>query len=158
MLSLCLTDRPYYLFAGMPSKEKLRFIDSKEGLKEITRIEAHQPPAFASWFPANTNPQALDLLCKMLKFNPDDRISVEDALAHPYLKDFHGQMAEPSCDRLFDFDFEKRSSSGGGHEMEMTEAEVSLCFCSCACLCIYITCGFVRFSMALFTVQLFRST
>lgn len=36
-------------------------------------------------------------------------------------QDFHGQMAEPSCDRLFDFDFEKRAT--GDHEM--SEAEVS---------------------------------
>jgi hypothetical protein len=59
----------------------------------------------------------------MLQFHPDDRsifnhlcvclilsicrISVIDALAHPYLRDFHGQMAEPESDFLFDFDFEK---------------------------------------------------
>ena len=55
---------------------------------------------------------------RMLKFHPDDRISVEDALAHPYLKDFHGQMSEPECDRLFDFDFERRL------EGEMSEEEV----------------------------------
>ena len=112
----------YITFTGMPTKEKLRFIDSKEGLKEISRIDSHNPPSFASWFPSGTNPLALDLLSKMLKFNPDDRISVEEALAHPYLKDFHGQMAEPTCDRLFDFEFEKRAS--GGPANEMTEAEV----------------------------------
>lgn len=105
----------------MPPKEKLRFVDSKEGLKEISRIEPHRPPPFHTWFPPNTNPLALDLLEKMLKFNPDDRITVEAALAHPYLKDFHGQMAEPVCERLFDFDFERRSS---GDHQEMTEAEV----------------------------------
>eukprot|EP00286_Rhodomonas_abbreviata_P024466 CAMPEP_0181293022 /NCGR_PEP_ID=MMETSP1101-20121128/2833_1 /TAXON_ID=46948 /ORGANISM="Rhodomonas abbreviata, Strain Caron Lab Isolate" /LENGTH=362 /DNA_ID=CAMNT_0023397561 /DNA_START=213 /DNA_END=1297 /DNA_ORIENTATION=- len=94
---------------GLPSKEKLRFIDSKDGLLEVSRIQARQPPPFSSWFPSSTNPQALDLMSKMMRFNPDDRISVEDALAHPYLQDFHGQMAEPSCDRLFDFEFERRA-------------------------------------------------
>jgi serine/threonine protein kinase len=32
---------------------------------------------------------ALDLLKKMLTFDPFKRISIEDALAHPYLKDLH---------------------------------------------------------------------
>lgn len=58
----------------------------------------------------------------MLKFVPGDRITVEAALSHPYLKDFHGQMAEPECDRLFDFTFEKHVSTEG----EMTESEVSI--------------------------------
>jgi hypothetical protein len=39
-----------------------------------------------------------------------------------YCQDFHGQLPEPSCDRLFDFDFEKRAS---GDDSEMSEAEVN---------------------------------
>lgn len=46
----------------------------------------------------------------MLQFHPDDRITVIDALAHPYLRDFHGQMPEPESECLFDFDFEKSDS------------------------------------------------
>ncbi len=61
-------------------------MDSRDGLKEMRHIEAHRPPPFSTWFPPNTNPLALDLLEKMLKFNPADRLTVEDALSHPYLK------------------------------------------------------------------------
>lgn len=43
----------------------------------------------------------------MLQFHPDDRITVEDALQHPYLKDFRSQSSEPTCDRPFNFDFER---------------------------------------------------
>jgi mitogen-activated protein kinase 15 len=44
----------------------------------------------------------LDLLSKLLQFNPNRRISVEKALEHPYLADFHSQYKETeiTCDRL----------------------------------------------------------
>ena len=47
----------------------------------------------------------------MLQFHPDDRITVDEALNHPYLLEFQGQIEEPSCDELFDFDFERSDSA-----------------------------------------------
>ena len=44
----------------------------------------------------------------MLTFNPNNRISVEEALQHPYLASLHAEDCEPMCDRKFDFSFEKR--------------------------------------------------
>ena len=38
--------------------------------------------------------QALDLIRKMLVFNPKNRLTVEEALRHPYLKDFHVPQEE----------------------------------------------------------------
>ncbi len=49
----------------------------------------------------------MDILHRMLSFLPEERITVEEALQHPYLKDFHGQMEEPNCPSVFDFEFEK---------------------------------------------------
>lgn len=37
----------------------------------------------------NADPRALDLLEKMLTFNPNKRITIEDALAHPYLEQYY---------------------------------------------------------------------
>ena len=55
----------------------------------------------------DANPLALDLLDRMLVFNPHKRISVDEALAHPYLKTLHNVKTESECKRTFDFEFEK---------------------------------------------------
>lgn len=44
----------------------------------------------------NADPKALDLLDKMLTFNPHKRISVEQALAHPYLEQYYDPADEVS--------------------------------------------------------------
>ena len=61
--------------------------------------------AFQSLFP-NANPDALDLLNRMLAFDPTSRISVEEALEHRYLHIWHDASDEPSCPTTFDFAFE----------------------------------------------------
>lgn len=49
----------------------------------------------------------------MLVYDPEDRITVEQALAHPYLKQLHFPDDEPTTEPVsaFDFDFEKYSLS-----------------------------------------------
>lgn len=61
--------------------------------------------SFPSLFP-NANPDALDLLDRMLAFDPTRRISVESALEHPYLAIWHDASDEPDCPATFNFDFE----------------------------------------------------
>lgn len=47
----------------------------------------------------SADPRALDLLDKMLTFNPSKRINIEDALAHPYLEQYYDPNDEVSCSR-----------------------------------------------------------
>lgn len=54
----------------------------------------------------NANPDALDLLDRMLAFDPSSRISVEEALEHRYLAIWHDASDEPMCPTPFDFHFE----------------------------------------------------
>ncbi|CDZ96313.1 mitogen-activated protein kinase [Phaffia rhodozyma] len=55
-----------------------------------------------------TNPMAVDLLRRCLTFSPKKRITVEEALTHPYLEPYHDPQDEPSAAPLpssfFDFD------------------------------------------------------
>ena len=59
----------------------------------------------AARFP-NADPEAVDLLHKLLTFDPSQRITVEQALAHPWLQEYHATSKEPSCDSPFDFSWE----------------------------------------------------
>lgn len=58
---------------------------------------------------------ALDLLDRLLAFNPDKRITVEEALKHPYLEPYHDPDDEPDAaiipESFFDFDRHKDSLS-----------------------------------------------
>lgn len=67
---------------------------------------------FSSLFPS-ANPAALDLLSRLLLFSPDRRISVEAALAHPYLASLHDPTDEPLADAPFSFDFERTPMDKG---------------------------------------------
>lgn len=63
----------------------------------------------------NANPLAVDLMEKCLTFSPRKRITVEEALAHPYLEPYHDPEDEPTAEPLdpsfFDFDYCKEQLS-----------------------------------------------
>lgn len=51
--------------------------------------------------------EAVDLLRAMLRFDPRERITVTQALEHPYLSKYHDPDDEPICVPAFDFEFDK---------------------------------------------------
>ena len=71
------------------------------------------PNASIDIFFAHVNPLALDLLKRMLTFDPRKRISAAEALLHPYFEKFHCPDDEPSCNPVshYDFEFEQKGNT-----------------------------------------------
>lgn len=90
---------------GTPAEETLSRIGSPRAQEYVRNLPFMAKKQFPSLFP-NANPDALDLLNRMLAFDPSSRVGVEQALEHPYLHIWHDASDEPDCPTTFNFDFE----------------------------------------------------
>jgi serine/threonine protein kinase len=74
---------------GSPSVSLLNKIP--EGMYKtcVTELGETQARIKRDTFAEGTDPQALDLLSRLLALDPEDRITVDQALLHPYLSDLY---------------------------------------------------------------------
>ncbi|KAK9473824.1 kinase-like domain-containing protein [Dipodascopsis tothii] len=96
---------------GTPAMEDYYAIKSGKAREYIRKLPFKKRVPIAARLPPQTSPLAIDLVEKMLTFNPTKRISVEAALEHPYLAPYHDPDDEPDAppipDSFFDFDRKK---------------------------------------------------
>ncbi|GME90205.1 unnamed protein product [[Candida] boidinii] len=94
---------------GTPMMEDYNSIKSRRAKEYIRTLPFRKKQDFVNLFP-NANPQAVDLLEKLLTFNPKKRLTVEQALEHPYVSFYHEPNDEPIAEKIPDdfFDFDKR--------------------------------------------------
>ncbi|NWY56059.1 MK15 kinase, partial [Chionis minor] len=81
-----------------PSPEDILDMQSDYRASVINRMTSRQRVTFEEILPSSTPLPALDLLKKLLVFNPDKRLTAEEALQHPYVRRFHCPAREPSLD------------------------------------------------------------
>ena len=90
---------------GTPSESVIEAIPSTRSKTYLRRLPRYPSFPLNKRFPM-APPSAIDLLEKLLAFDPASRITVEDALAHPYLARWHDPAKEPSYPS-FDFSFDR---------------------------------------------------
>ncbi|KAJ9586469.1 hypothetical protein L9F63_019869, partial [Diploptera punctata] len=80
---------------GTPTLEDMRY--ACDGARTHMLRRAPKPPSLTALYTLSSQAthEAVHLLCQMLVFDPDKRITVVDALAHPYLDE--GRLRYHSC-------------------------------------------------------------
>ena len=71
---------------GTPSQDDLYFVKKEEAKRYLKCFKPCEPIDLADRYPA-VDQDGLDLLVKMLCFDPNKRISAEDAIKDPYFDD-----------------------------------------------------------------------
>lgn len=95
---------------GSPEDSDLGFLRSDNARRYVKQLPHIPKRPFTEKFP-DVSPLAIDLAEKMLIFDPSKRITVEEALNHPFLSSLHEINEEPTCQSPFIFDFEQVSLS-----------------------------------------------
>lgn len=105
---------------GTPSDQELAQIQNKKCRSYIRSLPHSQGVPFVQLF-QNEKPNAIDILHRMLMFDPDKRLTVVKALEHPYLSELYCPEDEPVREPLdtTDFEFERRKVSMEGLREEL---------------------------------------
>ncbi|EGZ26491.1 hypothetical protein PHYSODRAFT_551829 [Phytophthora sojae] len=97
-------------FLGTPKQEDIGFVKNTKAMRFLTKLAISKPKKWRDVFAGSgtenaVSSEAIDLLSKMLFFNPEKRISVDAALRHPYLATFFDEN-DLVVSTAFDFSFD----------------------------------------------------
>lgn len=88
-------------FTNRPSPEDIDSLKSdlaRSMIDTVTNIK-YRPPK--DWFPPHCTDEMVDLVVSLLQFNPNKRLTADELLRHPYLKQFQGKGSEILANKLF---------------------------------------------------------
>lgn len=93
---------------GSPSEEDLAKCPNRNARRFVKSLGSKKKVPWAQVFKGKEyNKDEIDLLEKMLTWDPDKRITVEEALEHPFMEEMHDPTDEPVTFPIEEFEFER---------------------------------------------------
>lgn len=86
---------------GSPDERIIKKIGSDKAQAYVRSLPFKKTVPFRRIFPT-VDSDALDVMAKMLAFDPEDRVTVFQALEHPWLAAYHDESDEPVCTEHFE--------------------------------------------------------
>lgn len=90
---------------GTPTPDETAFIKNAKAKAFLASLPERPKVAWPKLFP-KADEKGLDLLDKLLAFDPSRRVDVENALAHAYLNPYYDPADEPVAEKPFTFEME----------------------------------------------------
>lgn len=109
---------------GTPAEEEFEFVTDAKALEYLKSFPVKKPVSFADLYPAATK-DALDLLSKMLVFNPNKRITIDEAINHPFLCKVRDKSREVYASGPVPMEFEKEGELSAERLRELFLAEIA---------------------------------
>lgn len=105
---------------GSQHEADLEFIDNPKARRFIRSLPYSRGTQFSSLYP-QADPLALDLLQRMLVFDPSKRITVTEALHHPYMSGLYDSNHNPPAQIPIDLDINENMGEPMIREMMVRE-------------------------------------
>ena len=91
---------------GTPNEEDKSFVTDQKALEYLNAFPKRERQDLATVYPG-AGEEAIDLLHKILVFNPYFRVSIDDCLDHPFFKKVRKGDKEIQATDIIKFDWEK---------------------------------------------------
>lgn len=108
---------------GSPKDDDYDFITDSKALEYIKSFPMKKPTDLQERYPAATT-DAIDLIQKMLQFNPRKRITVDEALDHPFLSAVRDKTKEGKANGPVPMEFEKEGEMKAERLRELFVEEI----------------------------------
>lgn len=110
---------------GTPTEEDLSFVSDDKALEYLRSFPTKSRTDFKTMFPC-ASPEAIDFLEKTLRFNPAQRIGIDECLKHPLLNEVRQQEKEKTVSEQITFAFEDEEIDTEDRLRELFNEQIKL--------------------------------